>query len=310
MTQKHWANSPEKGSRFALKLTLFGYRLLGHKVTLLLMRIIMLYFYLFAKTSRQASKNYLTKLRQETHSNQSLSSYKHFCHFGESIIDKLAVYHQKICVDDVNFPNAQLLIDKANKKQGFIIFTAHLGNIEIARALSNSFDHIKINALVSTEHAQKINHLFKQINPQYDINLIHLQKVDIALAMSLQQKIDQGEIIIIAADRTSVNQPEKCTPISFLGKDAYFPQGPFILAHLLHVESYFMLCLKNHAQQFNLVFEPFAQSIHLPRSLRNKALTHYSEKYAQLLEKYCKLYPYQWFNFFNFWQKPKAKKTG
>jgi len=310
MKSQHWSSMIERGSYLGLKIMLLSYRILGHRITSAMMFLVMAYFYHFAKTARSTSQQYLTLFNKKFNPQNpiKLSSYRHFLSFGDAILDKFAVYTGKITVKNVDFVNSVSLLEKVKANKGFVIFTAHLGNMEIARALSQAFPEIKINALVFTEHALKINAILKQLNPNFDINLIQLNTLDVKLAIQLQEKIDHGEIIIIAADRTSVTNPAQVVPAMFLGKCAYFPQGPFILSHLLQTETYFMLCLKIGFKRYEIIFDAFEKQIKLPLGSRQRNLQHYVDKYSNLLEKYCYKYPYQWFNFFDFWQRPSQHK--
>lgn len=194
------------------------------------------------------------------------------------------------------------LLHEIKNKKGGVIFTAHLGNIEIARALAKLIPGVKINALVFSEHALNLNRTLKAINPEYDLNLIHIKQPNIALSIDLKEKIDQGEFVVIAADRTSVLNPKQNTTIEFLKRDALFPQGAFILAHLLESKVFLMLCLKEKkAQQFSIYFDLLFEKIVLDRKNRDENLKDYTKIYAKELEKICVSYPYQWFNFYSFW---------
>ena len=66
-----------------------------------------------------------------------------------------------------------------------------------------------------------------------------------------------------------------------------------------------MLCLKIPENKYQFVLEYFADSIYIKRKNREEQLKVYIQKYANLLAQYCENYPLQWFNFFDFWQKPK-----
>ncbi len=106
---------------------------------------------------------------------------------------------------------------------------SHLGNLELCRALSSRHPDIKINALVFTEHAERFNAVLKAINPDSDLNLIQVNELGADTAIMLQQKVEQGEWVVIVGDLTSVTKEQRVVWADFLGKLAPFPQGPFIL---------------------------------------------------------------------------------
>jgi len=86
----------------------------------------------------------------------------------------------------------------------------------------------------------------------------------------------------------------------FLGAPAPFPQGPYLLAHLLDCPVYLMFCLREGGK-YRLHFEPFAERIALPRRGREAALAALAARYARRLEAYCLTAPEQWYNFYDFW---------
>ena len=56
--------------------------------------------------------------------------------------------------------------------------------------------------------------------------------------------------------------------------------------------------------RYRLVFEPFAECVAIPREQRGPALDALLTRYAQRLEHYVRVAPYNWFNFHDFWQRP------
>jgi predicted LPLAT superfamily acyltransferase len=91
----------------------------------------------------------------------------------------------------------------------------------------------------------------------------------------------------------------------FLGAPAAFPQGPFILASVLRVPVFLMFGILQR-QRLNIYFEPFADPLLLPRATRQQSLQNIVDSYAQRLEHYSLLAPHDWFNFYDFWQRPSG----
>jgi predicted LPLAT superfamily acyltransferase len=295
----HWAALSERGCYLGIRFTLFIYKALGRRVTKGLLYIIVFYFYLFAKKARSASKLYLSRLAKIT--GEKYSGFAHFYTFAQSAIDKLAVWNYDITAQDVCFPESNYLFSPRGGKRGGVILTGHMGNIEIARCLSLLDDNFKINAVVFNDHAKNFNDALKKVNPDYNLNVIPVAEMDASLAIVLQEKIDQGEFIVIMADRISVSNPGRSLAVPFLNELANIPQGPFILAGILHCPVYSMFCLKETDGRFKIMMKPFADQIDIARAKRQANLYQYASQYAKLLEQYCLAYPLQWFNFFDFW---------
>lgn len=91
--------------------------------------------------------------------------------------------------------------------------------------------------------------------------------------------------------------------VPFLGRDAPFPQGPYVLAHLLECPVYLMFCIRQNGR-YRLYFEMFAERINLPGRDKQAAIGAWAERYAKRLESFALIDPFQWYNFFDFWQSP------
>jgi predicted LPLAT superfamily acyltransferase len=63
-----------------------------------------------------------------------------------------------------------------------------------------------------------------------------------------------------------------------------------------------LFCLRT-AGGWEVSIEPFAERVTLPRVQREAALENWAARYAERLEMYARRMPFQWFNFFDFWQE-------
>jgi predicted LPLAT superfamily acyltransferase len=194
--------------------------------------------------------------------------------------------------------------DLEKQPQGGILIGSHLGNLEVARALASKKYTRRMNVLVFTQHAQSFNRALKDVNPKVDIDLIQVTDIDMGLTILLKERIEQGEFVVIVGDRTSVTQPGQTIEQDFLGKPASFALGPWILASVLECPVYFLFCLKNpNDGHYDLYLNHACDQLKLPRKSRREALQPVLKAYSETLEKLAMRYPYQWFNFFDFWKK-------
>ncbi len=302
----HWSEITERGSAFGLMLLLQTYKLLGHRFCSVIVAVVVAYFFISNTKSRRASLKYLNKVYQSGQSSLTSApnlwtSYKHFLNFGMSSLDKIASWTGKIKRGNVEFNHSQILIDHALNKQGAVIISAHLGNIELSRALAENIDEVTMNALVFTRHAEIFNNTLNKINPDYKTHLIHVNNMGPETSIMLKNKIDAGEMVVIMGDRTAVNSASRNCEIDFLGESALFSQGPVILASLMKCPVYLMLCIKE-PDGYHIYLESISDIIHLSRKNRQQDIKKYIQIYASRLEHYCQRTPLQWFNFFDYWE--------
>lgn len=311
--QPHWSRTQERGTVLGIKLLLAIYTLLGRGVFNLILRGVMRYYHLTGKRARNASEQYLFQLKayaeqQNIELPAELTSYNHLLSFGHTMLDKLAAWKGDFSVDNLTIHGQDQFENMVANKQGVLILGSHLGNIELCRALGRRHSNIKINALVFTEHAERFNSVMKAVNPQSDLNLIQVTSMGPDTAILLQQKLEQGEWIVIVGDRTSTSKESRSVWAEFLGKEAPFPQGPFMLASVLKAPVFLLFGLRDDSQKkphFNVYFEHFSDKIELPRKTRERSLKQVVQQYADRLQHYTLKAPLQWYNFFNFWTLSK-----
>lgn len=310
----HWSSMRERGSLLGLKTVFAFYKYGGRYLAVALLYPIIFYFLLSDKTTRSASKQYLSKMHQLGHLKQKPTlwlSFQHFLAMGFAALDKVDVWLGKISISSINHVNYHIFEPLLTNNKGALIIGSHLGNLEICRALSNDNTRAQFNVLVFTEHAQKFNDFINELNDEVKVNLIEVTEMGPDLAIMLQEKIDQGEYVVIAGDRTSTTVAGRVIYSDFLGESAPFSQGPFILAGILQCPVLMMFCLKNKSaanQQYDLIFEELSPGVRWNRKTRESELNKLVEIYAKTLEKYCSKYPLQWFNFFDFWQRDNVSR--
>ena len=307
-TTNHWSLMRERGSLLGLKTLFMLYKYGGRYLAVVILYPVIFYFFVSGKIARKASQKYLNKMSQLGYLSQKPSlwmSYKHFLAMGFAALDKVDVWLGKITMASINHINYSVFERLLLNKKGALIIGSHLGNLEICRALSSDNTSACFNVIVFTEHAQKFNDFINTLHGNVKVNLIEVKEMGPDLAIMLQDKIEQGEYVVIAGDRTSTTVASRVIHSDFLGEQAPFAQGPFILAGILQCPVLMMFCLQENSQSkqgYNLIFEELSPGINWTRKTREIELTKLVNKYAETLEKYCAQYPLQWFNFFDFWQ--------
>lgn len=311
----HWAQLEERGVYLGLRLMLASYKVLGRAGFSLLLYPVMAYFFLAGRRARRASMTYLRAVYAQPEGEHLLGAapgwrhaFVHFMTFGEAILDKLLAWTGRIGLDSVDFENLELFEDLQRAGRGGVLITSHFGNAEVCRALGTRKADLKINVLVHTKHAGNFNRLMREQSGQSAVSLIETTEVGPDTAIMLQERVEKGEFIVIVGDRTPVGLSGRYSFAPFLGKQAPFPQGPYVLAALMRCPVLLLICFKV-GRRFRIVFEPFSEGIKLPRKARNEALDSLVARFAQRLECYCLKAPYQWFNFFDFWNQAQPRMT-
>ncbi|WP_205882083.1 glycosyltransferase family 2 protein [Leeia aquatica] len=308
--EQHWSRQDERGTSLGLRLVMLTYRLLGDAGARALLRLIVLWFALTSGRARRASYEYLSRLHQVsggvTPAPGWRNAYRHILSFAESGLDKLAAWTGRVAHRAIRFPQQPAFETLLASGKGAVLLGAHLGNLEMLRALANLNGIARVNAVVYTEHAQRFNGALSSVNPQFQVNLLQISDMGPDTAIRLRDKVDQGELLVIVGDRTPPADNGRVVPAQFLGHEALFPQGPFILGALLECPVYLFFCLKTDTG-YQVEFEAFAEQLVLPRGERQQAISRYVQQYADRLAWYCQQAPLQWFNFFDFWARNRKQ---
>jgi len=297
----HWAKASEAGSILGMEFLLLVYRLFGRWGFRIILIPVMSYFYLVKTEARRASRQYLNRVSSKTSSaDLKLSSFKHFLMFGEIILDKFLAWMGRIGKGDVVFEYPEEMAAFEQNQQGGVIVVSHLGNNEVCAALADYLPKIRMTLLVYTQHAERFNSMIEKISGNSRIKTFQVTEMSPTLAMILSDRVQQGEYIIIAGDRTPVSGQQRASRVNFLGGKVNMPQGAFILAGLLKCPVYLLFCLKQQ-EKYHIYIEKFSERITLARGQREETLHRYVQLYAERLQSYCLKAPLQWFNFFHFW---------
>lgn len=303
---KRWADTAEVGFLMGIRFLFWLYRHSRWLLKLILHPVI-LYYFAANRTARNSSMNYLKHLQQGESSPDTpvaswLNVYRHLSTFAHSSLDKLGVWAESEQFSKPDFPSRQILLDQIESGRGAVLLGAHLGNMEICRRMSQDNLRMKLNVLVHTKHADRFNKLMRELDIHHELELIEVSELSPATAIRLSNCVERGEFIAILADRIPVASRGRAQAVTFMGENAYFPEGPFILASLLKCPVYTLFCTQTN-QSYSISCEKFSDQIILPRQDRSAALRHYIQKFAGILEKNVRKTPLQWFNFYPFWNQ-------
>lgn len=299
----HWANIAEGGFAFGMWLMFLIHRYLGYWPFRIALAPTVL-FYVFARPiARAASREYFTKLGLKS---SFFTVYRHISGFAETIMDKALAVAGRFPFNTIRFTGREVMFESMAQGKGGLLITAHMGCLEVCRLSAKRKDGPKLNVLVHTGNATEFSKVLKRLDPESQVTLIQVTDVGPATAAILSEKVDAGEFVVIAADRVPLSDASgRTVPAPFLGSTAFFPIGPWVLANALKCQVILFSVLRE-AGSYHVRFEKLAERVDLPRGRREEAAAQYAALFAQRLETLCRFSPYDWFNFFPFWEPPRA----
>jgi predicted LPLAT superfamily acyltransferase len=300
-----WAKMPERGARCGIRIVLFLLNTVGYGVAVLALVPAVGYFFLTGRTARRASLAYLHRLHQahpEVHGLPSLwASYVHHLHFALTTLDRVWLWQGKL--EKFQFHEEGRHYLQRQDGKGALLLGAHMGSFDVLRALALA-EGFTIHVVMHRGHAQNINAVINALHPHTNLRVIELQPGDMEMVFTLKDSVDRGEMIAILGDRMPPQAKQRVTWLPFLGQTAPFPQHAWLLASLLECPVYLTIGLRTGRRQYRVFAEPLVERVDLPSQKREERLQGYITQYARRLEELCCAYPYQWFNFYDFWSLP------
>jgi predicted LPLAT superfamily acyltransferase len=149
--------------------------------------------------------------------------------------------------------------------------------------------------------------MLNELNPQLAATVVDARRPGVELVLEMQAALEQNAIVSTLADRLRPGNPVIVT--RFLGDDAPFPASPWMFAGALHVPVVLAFGLYRGGNRYELHFERFDYQLPRDRRARGAALAEVVQRFAQRLEHFTRLDPYNWFNLYDFWNAPAHPNT-
>ena len=291
-----WLQREERGSGFWLGVMTRLSLLLGRRCTRPVLYAIALYFTVFARQAGAAAHAYLTRCLGRAPGWRD--RFRHVLAFSTTIHDRVFLLNDRFDNFAIELIGAEQLHAEYERGQGVLLLGAHLGSFEVLRAVARKNPAFRMSMAMYPENAQRIHRALAAINPAAEQEIIALGTLDAMLAVS--RRLDEGAFVGLLADRAA--GPNQYRSLPFLGAPAPFPEGPFRLAAMLKRPVYFMAGVYRGGNRYTVTFERLGDCTGVPRGERDAALALLMEKYVAVLERHCRAHPYNWFNFYDFWQ--------
>jgi KDO2-lipid IV(A) lauroyltransferase len=179
--------------------------------------------------------------------------------------------------------------------KGLVIPTAHLGNWEVAGVLVGSLG-FRAHGIGLPQKEEDVEKFYEELRKRFNVIVHPFQGGFIGA----YKGVKNGDIATIVSDR-DLNKDGVC--VEFFGKDVTFPKGASVLAYRTKVNSVFATLIRERDGYKVYFSEKFDIDFNLEESEFSK---QYVSKFASVLEKFVRMYPTQWFHFFDYFEEYKC----
>ena len=301
-TNEHWQSRPEGGGRFAIWLiraiALYG----GRRLARLCLYPITLYFYARRGPERRASAHYLQRVfgRPAT----AWQVCKHIHAFAATILDRVFLLAHGEEPFEIETQGLELLDQRIALGRGVLLFGSHQGSFEALRAVGARRPNMPLRVVLDKQKTPAMTELLEALAPEVGAGVIDAAQDGTSIALAMAEACHGGALVAMLADRGRGHEVLRRS--EFLGSPAPFPISPWLLAHTLRVPVVLCFGLYLGGNRYRLIFEPFSDQVDIPRHNRGPALDALIGRYVQRLQHYIHIAPYNWFNFYDFWQDTPA----
>ena len=292
-----WVGLQERGTPASLEVIAWIAERVGRRVARLLLYPITLYFVTTAHAARRASYEFLKRARGR--SVRWWHVLHHFFYFAATILDRVYLLRGEFDRFSIPIHGKEMLQRQKEASRGGILLGSHLGSFEVLRALGVMQGGFPLKVLMDTRHNQNISRFFDALNPTIAGTVIAPDRPDTLI--KVRESLDAGCFVGMLGDR--VFGADKTSRCQFLSAPATFPAGPIVLAAMMHCPVVLFFGLYRGGNRYEIYFERFADEIRLDRERRAEEIQSWMQRYVTRLEHYSALAPYNWFNFYPFWDR-------
>src|SRR3990167_1074179 len=291
-----WKNFSEMGSKKLMLIMRWIILHTNRHLARACLYLIVGYYFFLTKKGKTDSKKFLDKVLPKPASPINIS--KHFFYWASTLLDRVYMVSGKTHLLSLEVINAELVTTKLSVNNGCIMLGSHLGSFEILRCLAQIMGNLPLKIVIDVGSSQQFNKNLYAINPEIEKLFIHA--TDQESVFAINNALKQGSMIGILGDRV-INKQRKIT-CDFLGEKADLPTGPMLLASLFEVPVILFFGIYLGGNRYRVIFELFSERILVDRNQREQQIGVYVESYVKRLEHYAKQYPYNWFNFYDYWK--------
>jgi predicted LPLAT superfamily acyltransferase len=260
-----------------------------------LLRLVKLYYvYFVPQVTRPLRYLYEKRLGYSRRESSKLIS-RNITIFGQTLMDKIAVLAGLKTPLTFTHDGVQYIQQLVAEGKGGVLLSAHLGNWEVAGHLLKMVNSV-INIVMYDGEEEAIKQMMGQFEQKRSFNVI-LIKDDLGHVYEISAALARNELICLHGDRYRPGQ--RTIVKKFLGEDAHFPAGPFILASKLRAPVCFVFAFKETDTHYHFYTEAPGK-VYVGRGM--EGAENMTGDYLVHVERRLRQYPDQWFNYYDFWK--------
>ena len=280
------------GNVLGHKIIIALYKVLGYKVVSFILNFVAFYYALFTPSVRKSLESYYERVGVAL---TFFTYFKHIRYFAHSIFDR---FISRIAVGEITFirENSEAFI---SMQEGGVALLSHVGGWATA-AHSLDAKIPPMHMVMREEQQEKIKRLEreKKHSNESGVKIIDLNDGAIAANIQIANVIMNKEIVAMMTDR--IADASKTVEVTFLGSKVAINRNPFDIAFRFKKKLVATFAVSEKPKVYKMIFREI--------ELQNKSLEEIAQEYMNILEDIIKIYPNQWYNFYDFFNQSTQRK--
>jgi predicted LPLAT superfamily acyltransferase len=259
------------------------------------------FFYCLLPSVRKNASYYLEKKFPNcNHIKKFLHLYKLNLTFGKILIDR-AIFGIKSKVNIIS-SRADINLCKSlyQKNNGLIILSAHCGCWQSAMSAFNLIDDEKEKYVVYHQNKEDIDkHVHQLQKKESPVKFIEPNAFDGGI-IEIMAALQRGSLVCMMGDRV-FGASNNFVEVNFLGAKIALPFSIYRIAATLN-------------KPIAIIFFPYKKTGAVDTMIADyffvkdggkaaQNYVEYADRFSKALENFVKVYPYQFYNYFNLWRK-------
>ncbi len=226
------------------------------------------------------------------------ATYRTVLSFGQVLVDRGWLGVKPGARMRGTFEGYDRLLELVAMQKGVVLLTAHVGNWQSALAHLPDIP-VRVNALMQYDQGAAAKHYFDVRGAARPFAIIDADGPFGGMVESLTA-LQRGEIVTIMGDRYVKGSS---ATVDFYGEAVRLPDSAYMLAASAGAPVVVLLAAKTGRMEFELKVWDVINPEYVSRDERSAMQQECCRRFITAVEDYLEKYPYQWYNFFNFWRQ-------
>ena len=288
--KREWTGK-SRGGGFGYAFFVFLIRRCGIRCAYVFLAFVAVYFIPCAPRATAAVWDYYRRRHRYGYLRAVAALYCHYYRFGQTLIDRIAIRAGMGDRYDFRFDNYDAFMELLRSGSGVVMIGAHVGCWEAGSRFFDQYEG-RLNVVMYDAEWARIREV---VGRHTDVRIYHVIPVvgpSLDAAIRIKVALNGGEPVCFQGDRFLSEEHTLTAP--FLGAEARFPEGPFLLAAKFGTPVVFYFAVREPGRRYRFLFT-------IIRPEEQLTCGKLLDRYIGALEEVLGRYPEQWYNFYKFW---------